>query len=145
MEINILPMTLSDLDHIASILESDFDDFWNYQILKSEIQNNNSVYICCKDLNNNVLGFAGITIILDNAELNNIVVKKKYRGKGLSSMLLEELIKISREKNCKTLNLEVSEINSIALNLYKKFGFEQVGYRKKYYNGKDAILFTKKL
>ena len=37
MEINIYKMTLQDLEEIVDILETDFDNFWNYNILKQEI------------------------------------------------------------------------------------------------------------
>ena len=44
------------------------------------------------------------------------------------------------------ISLEVNEKNIIAINLYKNFGFEKVGRRKKYYNGiDDAIIMTKKI
>ena len=47
-------------------------------------------------------------------------------------------------ENKDTISLEVNEINEPAINLYKKAGFEIVGKRKKYYDGKnDAIIMTK--
>ena len=76
-------MNLNDLESICSNLEKDFDDFWNYNILKNELQNPNSIYFVAKDKNNNILGFAGILKILDEADITNIVVKKDYRNKGI--------------------------------------------------------------
>lgn len=133
--------TLSDLLVISDKLENEFDDFWNYNILKQELENPSSIYLCCK-INSEIVGFAGITIVLDTAELNNIVIKKSKRGKDLSSLLLDNIIGAAKFKNCKRMNLEVSSSNKIAINLYKKFGFKQVGLRQKYYNGTDALLFT---
>ena len=134
-------MTLEDLDSISTNLETDFDDFWNYNILREEIKNNNSKLIVAK-LNNEIVGFAGISIVLDTAELTNIVVRKNYRGNGISSILLNYIIDLARNNNCKFINLEVNCNNSIALHLYEHFGFKQVGLRKKYYDGQDAILLT---
>lgn len=133
--------TLSDLDLIKDVLETDFDDFWNYNILKKELQNDSSIYLCCK-VNSEIVGFAGISIVLDTAELNNIVIRKNKRGSGFSSLLLDSLIKIAESRGCKNFNLEVASNNIVAINLYKKFGFKQVGMRTKYYNGTDALLFT---
>ena len=48
MNIEMTEMTLSDLNSIKSILNSDFDDFWNYNIFKSELENVNSKYIIAK-------------------------------------------------------------------------------------------------
>ena len=68
-------MTLADLNSIKNNLISEFDDFWNYNILKEELDNNNSNYIMAK-LNNEIIGFAGIKIILNEADIMNIVTKK---------------------------------------------------------------------
>ena len=87
MEIQINNMNLNDLESICSNLEKDFDDFWNYNILKNELQNPNSIYFVVKDKNNNILGFAGILKILDEADITNIVVKKDNRNKGIGTML----------------------------------------------------------
>lgn len=140
-KILISKMTIEDLDNISSILQSDFDDFWNYNILSNELKSTNSIYIVAK-LDDEIIGFAGITIILDEAEINNIVIKKQCRKKGYSKILLQELINISKENNCKKINLEVNSENIPAINLYKSFNFENVGLRKGYYNGKDAILMS---
>lgn len=146
MENNLIieKMTTSDLNQIADILETDFDDFWNYNILKNELETESSYYCVCK-INTEIIGFAGISIILDIAEINNVVVKKCYRGKGFSNFLLENLINIAKKSKCKTINLEVSSINTIAINLYKKYGFKQVGLRKKYYKNSDAFLLSKEI
>ena len=73
-------MNLSDLNEIKSILESEFDNFWNYNIFKSELENPNSTYFIIKQ-NTQIIGFIGILKIFDTAEITNIVVKKVFRGK----------------------------------------------------------------
>lgn len=73
-------MNMEDLEKIKYILESDFDNFWNYNILKSELKNPNSTYFITK-INNEIVGFSGILIVLDEADITNIVVKKNFRGK----------------------------------------------------------------
>ena len=75
----------------------------------------------------------------------NIVVKKSYRNNGIGSLLLENLILISNKKNLNFINLEVDCKNTIAINLYKKFGFEEISLRKNYYKNNDAIIMKKKL
>lgn len=73
-------MNLSNLNEIKSILESEFDNFWNYNIFKSELENPNSAYFIIKQ-NSQIIGFIGILTIFDTAEITNIVVKKSFRGK----------------------------------------------------------------
>ena len=56
---------------------------------------------------------------------------------------MEHIFNFCIEIKIKQINLEVSSNNSIAINLYKKYGFQEVGRRKKYYGNYDGILFTK--
>ena len=140
--LSISIMKLEDLNQISDNLEKDFDDFWNYNVFKSEIENPNSKYFVCKQ-NNEIVGFAGISIILDTADITNIVVKKDFRNKGIGNALLNYLIEFCKSKNLSKINLEVNSNNDIAINLYKKFGFKQVGNRKNYYQNSDGLLFTK--
>ena len=61
----------------------------------------------------------------------------------MSKALIEYIINYCIENDIKTINLEVSSKNIVAINLYKKYGFEEVGRRKNYYKDVDGILFTK--
>lgn len=136
-------MSLNDLETIKDILQTEFDEFWTYEILQQELLSNNSKYIVAKSLDNIIVGFAGIKIILDTAELMNIVTKKSFRENGIGKLMLEYLINMCKNEKIKTLNLEVNSQNTIAINLYKKYNFKEVGLRKKYYNNTyDAILMS---
>ena len=138
-------MTYEDFDVIKDELISEFDEFWTPGVLFSELENENTKYVVIKE-ENDIIGFAGIWITPDSVELNNIVVRKDKRGNGYSKILLEKLLEISSKLEREYINLEVSEINKPAISLYLKYGFEKVGLRKKYYEGKfDAILMSKKL
>ena len=141
MEIN--EMTLEDLELIKDTLYSEYDNFWSYNILKNELLNDKTTYIVAKE-NNQIVGFAGIMTCLDEATLNNIVVKKSCRGRGIGGELLDTIIELCADLNMKTLTLEVDSSNIPAISLYKKFGFQNLGIRKKYYNHtSDAIIMTK--
>lgn len=144
MDIKILEMTLSDLNNIKDILITEFDDFWNETILKEELDNSSSKYIVAK-YKNEIVGFAGLKIIFDEADIMNIVTKKSYRNQGIGSLLLENLIILSNKLNLNSINLEVNEENTEAIHLYKKFGFRELGSRKNYYKNKDAIIMKKEL
>lgn len=141
MEIN--EMTLEDLELIKDTLYSEYDNFWSYNILKNELLNDKTTYIVAKE-SNQIVGFAGIMPCLDEATLNNIVVKKSCRGRGIGGELLDTIIELCGDLNMKSLTLEVDSSNTPAINLYKKFGFQNLGIRKKYYNHtSDAIIMTK--
>lgn len=143
--IEIYEMKFQDLELIAETLETNFDNFWNYNIFKSELENKNSKYLVAK-INGQIVGFAGIITVLDEADISNIVVRKDFRNQKIGSCLLENLINLALSLNLKTINLEVRESNISAIKLYKKFGFEVCGLRKRYYdNIENAILMLKRL
>ena len=66
------------------------------------------------------------------------------RGKGIGGEMLETLIDLCSDMNLKTFTLEVNVENTPAIKLYEKFGFKNLGIRKKYYNNTtDAYIMTK--
>ena len=48
LPIEISRMDLQDLESIKNFLIKNFDDFWNYEIFKNELDNNNSSYLVAK-------------------------------------------------------------------------------------------------
>lgn len=136
----ISTMTLDDFNIIEPILNTEFDDFWSPQNLKSELLNLNSKYIVAKQ-NGEIIGFAGIWFSVDDVHITNIVVKKSYRHQGIGKALLEQLIFMAKVKD--SLTLEVNTKNSNAIKLYEKYNFKTLGIRKKYYAGvEDAYIMT---
>lgn len=140
--LQIVQMSENDLLSIKDVLIDNFDDFWSYDLLKEEYYSSTSKYFVAK-LDSLIVGFIGIKIILDCAEIMNIVTAKKFRHSGIASSFIKYIISFCEENNIKNINLEVNTKNSIAINLYKKYNFKQVGLRKNYYNSTDdAILMT---
>lgn len=141
-EIIIQEMSESDLKYFEKYLISEFDEFWSFNILKQDFNNDNTYYFVAKQ-NDEIVGFAGLMIIIDEANIMNIVTKKVKRNLGIGSKLLENLIQFSKEKNQKSITLEVDEQNNPAIKLYEKYNFKIVGKRKNYYhNNNDALLMT---
>ena len=136
-------MSIDDLDSIKSVLQDEFDDFWNYNVFKEELKNENSYYIIAK-LEDNIVGFGGIWKAVDDVHITNIVVKKNFRKLGIGNVILEHLIKIGRNiQDINSITLEVNSQNTPAINLYLKFGFKKVGLRKNYYGlDENAIIMT---
>ncbi len=136
----ITEMTLEDFYQIEPIFNKEFDDLWSTQNLKSELNNLSSKYIVAKE-HNTIVGFAGIWYSVDDAHITNIVVRKNYRHQGVGSKLLECLIKMAKIKDSLTLEVNTNNIN--AQSLYTKYGFKNLGIRKKYYNNTDdAYIMT---
>ena len=147
----VMQMTENDFDSIKEILNTEFDEFWNETILKSELENMNSKLFIIKE-DNNIIGFGGYIITPQDVEITNIVIKKSKRGCGYGNILFEKMM-VNAENDAKiidnessSISLEVNELNEVAISLYEKHGFQKIGIRKKYYNNTyDAIIMTKNL
>ena len=138
-------MNLVDLKLISPTLQLDFDDFWNENILKSELENPNSYYIVAKE-NDSIVGFGGLWKSIDDIHITNIVTKKILRKKGIGKSNLNELINQAKIFGYNIITLEVNENNLPAISLYKEFGFEEIGIRKRYYNNmENAIIMNLKI
>lgn len=91
-----------------------------------------------------LIGYGGVWIGVDEAHITTIAVHPSHRGRGIGELLLNGLIDIAFEMNAPTLTLEVRASNTVAQNLYLKYGFLPTGHRRRYYtdNREDAIIMT---
>ncbi|MBI3942380.1 MAG: ribosomal protein S18-alanine N-acetyltransferase [Chloroflexi bacterium] len=91
-----------------------------------------------------LVGYGGLWMIVGEAHISQIAVHPDYRGKKLGELLLVVMIERAMALNAEVVTLEVRVSNSIAQNLYRKYGFQQVGVRKAYYsdNNEDAYLMS---
>ena len=117
------------MQDLSKINIGDFDDFWNANILENDLKLETSYYIIAK-CEDEVLGFAGLNFVLDEANISNIAVRKDMRNNKIGSKLLCELIKKAKEKSS-LITLEVNTKNSVAIHLYEKYGFEIIRNKKK--------------
>jgi len=145
MNITLQKMTKVHLEQIKNILQSEFDEFWNAEVLDKELENPLSTYIVALN-EGKVVGYAGLWQPIDEGHVTNIVTKMDKRGNKIASKMLEELINIAQNRKLRCVTLEVNVHNEIAIKLYKKYKFKEVGKRTKYYNGvDDAIIMTLEL
>lgn len=91
-----------------------------------------------------VIGFAGMWMYVDEAHIATIATHPDWRGRGIGELILLHLMREAQRRNATTVTLEVRVSNRVAQSLYRKYGFEEVGYRKAYYhdNREDALLMT---
>ena len=145
MDINIVDMTLNDISLIEPNFSECFDKFWSIDILKQDFKCENSAYIVAK-AGNDVVGFGGIKIVFDEAEIMNIAVRADKRKHGIGSIILRKIIELAITSKCTNIYLEVNENNLPAISLYEKYDFKRIGLRKKYYNNTDdAIIMTRRI
>jgi ribosomal-protein-alanine N-acetyltransferase len=91
-----------------------------------------------------IAGFAGIWMLVDEAHITNIAVRKEYRGRGLGGLLLIATFDLAAELKASFLTLEVRASNETAQKLYERYGFMRMGVRRGYYldNREDAIIMS---
>ena len=91
-----------------------------------------------------ITGFVGLWIMVDEAHIINIAVKEPCRGQGIGELLLISSIDTAARLEARVLTLEVRASNSVAQNLYLKYGFKKMGVRRGYYtdNKEDAFIMT---
>jgi [ribosomal protein S18]-alanine N-acetyltransferase len=91
-----------------------------------------------------IAGFLGMWMMVDEAHIINVAVREKCRGQGIGELLIISGIDLANRLNANVVTLEVRTSNLVAQNLYTKYGFNNVGVRKKYYtdNNEDALIMT---
>ncbi|UCH42386.1 MAG: ribosomal protein S18-alanine N-acetyltransferase [Dehalococcoidales bacterium] len=80
-----------------------------------------------------VIGFTGFWTIAEEAHIIIIAVRETYRRMGIGELLLISLVELAMKQKAQVITLEVRVSNTVAQNLYLKYGFNGVGTRKGYY------------
>lgn len=140
---------LTDLDEsrvaqIAALEKTFFCDPWSETSLRTLIGNPDAVAraLLCDGV---AAGYYSFYAICGEAHVNNVAVAPAYQGRGLGSLLMRDLIESARARGIDAITLEVGASNDRAIGLYRRFGFESVGVRKKYYdNTEDALIMWKR-
>lgn len=139
------PLKMENVDEIVKISTLSFPTPWSKESIIKEINDNKFARYIVAYKNDIVVGYGGFWLILDEAHITNIAVHPEYRGIGIGSAILEELINICKIEGVPSMTLEVRKSNITAQNMYIKFGFIQEGLRKNYYrdNKEDALIMWK--
>jgi len=95
---------------------------------------------------NVVVGYVLASLDEDIGHILSIAVRLDFRGRGLGSRMMIEMLETLRRKGTRFTELEVRISNRKAVEFYKKFGFKVVGHVKRYYrDGEDAVRMTRKV
>jgi ribosomal-protein-alanine N-acetyltransferase len=91
-----------------------------------------------------IFGFAGFWMMAGEAHIVNFAVRQSYRRQGIGELLLISLIDLAMEMNSNIVTLEVRASNTVAQELYRKYGFIVKGLRRGYYSDdrEDAVIMT---
>jgi len=158
------PMQWDDVPQVMAIERKSFTLPWSDYTYRHEIlENRNAHYLVARrvdgwiskpvswwgrllkrEVRAPVVGYGGFWIVIDEAHISTIASDVKWRGHGIGELMLLAMIERSSELGAHEVTLEVRVSNTVAQNLYRKYGFEVVGRRPGYYrdNDEDADLMT---
>lgn len=139
-DVRLRDVEWTDLALLAR-LETDLfaDDAWSEQTWWAELAGRpRRDYIVAVDGNDAVLGYAGLDVSGDTADVMTIATTSSARGSGVGQRLLDELLRRAAEHGVVAVLLEVRADNMAAQKLYDRNGFELISARRRYYQPGDV-------
>ncbi|GGK00816.1 putative ribosomal-protein-alanine acetyltransferase [Lentibacillus kapialis] len=141
-DIAIRQMKLSDVDAVLEVEKSTFLAPWPRDIIVRELTDNDYAHYCVLVIDHQIVGYAGMWHVIDDAQVTSIAITPAFRGRKLGQTLFLHLLEKAIKMGAKRLSLEVRVTNTVAQRMYRKFGLVPGGIRKNYYtdNQEDAIV-----
>jgi ribosomal-protein-alanine N-acetyltransferase len=121
-------------------------DAWPLHMFYDELAQPDTRWYLVAEGSEGIVGYAGLMCIEPIADVQTIAVVPEYEGRGIGTTLLTRLIEEARRRHAADLLLEVRADNPRAQQLYRRFGFEQIHVRPRYYrDGVDALIMRLQL
>ena len=138
----IKEMKESDLEEVLEIEKKSFADPWSRRLFKETLSFPHSVNFVLRESTGALLGYVNFYLIGEEAHMLNLAIHPDFRKKGVATHLLNYTIDFLKRRKAANFFLEVREGNRDAIALYRKFGFQMIGRRKRYYveTNEDALV-----
>lgn len=128
-----------DLDAVLALEQELFpEDAWSRGMFWSELAEarhpaGTRAYVVAEDGDGRIVGYAGLAAVAGTGDVQTIATARDHWGTGLGSALLTALLRAATAAECHEVLLEVRVDNARAQRLYRRFGFEPIGFRRGYY------------
>jgi len=144
MSLIVRRMKIEDVPVAHEIDKSSFTLPWPERSLRYEVADNLASRCWVAELDGRVVGMLVLWMIVDEAHIATLATHPDYRRLGIAELLLVKALDEAHAEGARSALLEVRAGNQIAQSLYRKYGFDVVGRRERYYkdNNEDAILMT---
>lgn len=141
---SVVSVEYRHIKRIAALERVSFSTPWSEEALLDAFSHGTKFFVAEKD--DKVLGYIGISCILDEGYITNVAVFPEYKNKGVGTALLNRVISLKDELPLSFISLEVRESNATAIRLYEKFGFKTEGFRRNFYTNplENALIMTKR-
>jgi [ribosomal protein S18]-alanine N-acetyltransferase len=144
MKLTIRKMTLEDVAAVVDLDQRSFSLPWPERSFRFELTDNPASRCWVAELDGNIIGMIVVWLIVDEAHVATIATHPDFRRKGIAKRLLSHALQKLMDQGARSSFLEVRESNIVAQEMYRKFGYEETGRRRRYYkdNDEDAILMN---
>jgi len=147
MNVALRLMTAEDLPEVVELEHAVFgDEAWTTQMLLGELeQQPASRYYLVASEEERIVGYGGLLRAGEQGDVVTLAVAASHWGQGIGSTLLEALMDEAARRGCTELFLEVRTDNVRAQQLYRRYGFTEIGIRRGYYqpSGADALVMKR--
>ncbi len=138
-------MVPEDVAQVMAIEEASFSAPWTRGIFHDELASPISqtlVVVGTLQRVRDIVGYINFWIVAGEIHLNHIAVRPDLRGRGIASILVEEMFRRGKAAGAFAATLEVRASNTVAIAAYKKCGFQIEGIRPGYYTDtrEDAVI-----
>jgi ribosomal-protein-alanine N-acetyltransferase len=135
-------MNPADIDIVLIVEEQCFAVPWSRAAFEAEIEDNDLAHYFVAQVDGQVVGYAGMWIILDEAHITNVAVLPAFQRRGFGEKLMDALMALAKFKGAASMTLEVRVSNVDAQRLYRRMGFAARGLRRQYYTDtqEDALI-----
>ncbi len=142
MTVAIRSMCQADIDAVVTVERDCFSTPWSREAFEGELADNQLAHYLVVEMGGQVIGYAGMWIILDEAHVTNVAILSPYRRLGFGENLLAALIIHAKALGATCMTLEVRVSNMDAQRLYTRMGFAARGIRRQYYTDtkEDALI-----
>ncbi|WP_394219609.1 ribosomal protein S18-alanine N-acetyltransferase [Halobacillus trueperi] len=140
--LTIRRMTKDDVGAVMEVEKASFAVPWSEETFEKEMEDNPYAHYYIVEKENEIIGYCGLWLIIDEAHVTNIAIHPGHRGNKYGERLFRHTCNEAIEHGAIQLSLEVRVSNTAAQHMYRKFGMVPGGIRKRYYsdNGEDALV-----
>ena len=144
MNLTIRKMTVGDVSAVVDLDKKSFILPWPERSFRFELTDNPASRCWVAEREGNIVGMIVVWLIVDEAHVATIAIDPEYRRQGIGKRLLAHALRHMIRDGARSSFLEVRESNRVAQEMYRKFGYEVTGRRRRYYrdNDEDAILMS---
>ena len=144
MRLIVRRMIVEDVPAVHEIDRLSFTLPWPERSLRFEVTDNPAARCWVAELDGHVVGMLILWMIVDEAHIATVATHHEFRRQGIAKQLLVTALDYAYTEGARSALLEVRAGNEAAQAMYRKFGFDVVGLRERYYkdNNEDAVLMT---